>query len=272
MSLLHGHRMSLKRIIQIIATIIQNSYIPVFFSSGIYQGILKKGCVPILNCWGCPLAWYSCPMGALQHFIGLKLIPFYILGFFGTIGMVIGRMSCGWICPFGFFQDLLYKIKSVKMKLPKWCSYIKYVILIGVAGIAVYLTGEQWFCKLCPNGTLIAGIPLILADKTGDLRALVGWHFYMKIAILIFVILFSIIIKRFFCRTFCPIGAIYSIFNRFSLLKLKIDKEKCIECKSCQMACPMDVPIYRASNHIDCIRCLDCVKICPTKAIKHELR
>jgi len=264
--------MKLKRIVQVIAAIIQNSYIPALFSGGIYQGVLKRGCTPILNCWGCPLAITSCPMGALQHFISLRLIPFYVLGFFGTVGMIVGRMSCGWVCPFGFLQDILYRIKSVKMKLPKWCSYSKYGVLVGVSVIVVYLTTEPWFCKLCPDGTLLAGIPLVLADRTGDLRQLIGWHFYMKIAILIVVILFAIPIKRFFCRTFCPIGAIYSAFNRFSLLQLKIDKKKCIECESCQQVCPMHVPIYRSPKNIDCIRCLDCVKICPTKAIAHGPR
>ncbi len=264
--------MRLKRIVQIVASIIQNSYIPAFFAGGIYQGVLKTGCTPILNCWGCPLAWFSCPMGALQHFVGLRLIPFYIVGFFGSVGMIIGRMSCGWVCPFGFLQDLLYKAKSVKMQLPPWFSYIKYGVLVGVAIIVAYFTAEPWFCKLCPDGALIAGIPLVLADRTGDLKALVGWHFYMKIAILIVIVLFSIPIKRFFCRTFCPIGAIYSIFNRFSLLKLNVDKEKCIECGSCQMICPMHVPIYHSPHHIDCIRCLDCVKICPTNAIEHKTR
>jgi ferredoxin-type protein NapH len=261
--------MNLRRIIQIIASIIQNSYIPGLINGTIYQGALKKGCTPILNCWGCPLAWQSCPLGALQHFVGLKLIPFYILGFFGSIGMIIGRMSCGWVCPFGFLQDLLFKLKSVKMKLPTWCSYIKYGVLIGVAVIVAYFTAEPWFCKLCPDGALLAGIPLVLSDPVGDLRALIGWHFYMKVAILVIVILFSIPIKRFFCRTLCPIGAIYSIFNRFSFLQIKIDKEKCIECESCQMICPMHVPIWRSPKNIDCIRCLDCVKICPTKAITH---
>jgi polyferredoxin len=264
--------MKLKRIIQIIAVIIHNSYIPALLKGGLYQGFLKKGCTPILNCWGCPLAWYSCPMGGLQHFIALRLIPYYIIGLFGTVGMIVGRMSCGWICPFGFFQDLLYKIRSAKMKLPRWCSYFKYAMLVGAAIMLPYFIGEPWFCKLCPDGNLIAGIPLVLSDKTSDLKALVGWHFYMKAAILVAVILFSISIKRFFCRTLCPVGAIYSIFNRFSLLKLQIDKEKCIECESCRMVCPMDVPIYQSSNHIDCIRCLDCVKVCPTKAIKYEVR
>ncbi len=264
--------MRLKRTVQTIAAIVQNGYIPAIFAGGIYQGFLKQGCTPILNCWGCPLALFSCPMGALQHFIGLGLIPFYIAGLFGTVGMLIGRMTCGWICPFGFFQDLLYKIRAFKMQLPGFFSYFKYVMLIGVAGIIAYLTAEPWFCKLCPDGSLIAGIPLVLFDRTGDLRALVGWHYYMKISILIAVILFSISIKRFFCRTFCPVGAIYSIFNRFSLMKLRVDDGKCIKCESCQTKCPMHVPVYRSASNIDCIRCLDCVKVCPTNAIKHTIR
>jgi polyferredoxin len=158
------------------------------------------------------------------------------------------------------------------MRLPKFFSYLKFVMLVGVVGVIAYITAEPWFCKLCPDGSLIAGIPLVLADRTGDLRALVGWHYYMKIAILLGIILFSITIKRFFCRTFCPVGAIYSIFNRFSLWQLKVDEKKCIECESCQMVCPMHVEIYHHQHDIDCIRCLDCVKICPTKAIKHEIR
>ena len=262
----------LKRIIQIIATIIQNSYIPAFFTGNIYQGTLKKACVPILNCWGCPLAWYSCPMGALQHFIGLRLIPYYVIGLFGAIGMVVGRMSCGWVCPFGFLQDLLYKMKSFKTRLPKFFAFVKYAILIGVAVIVVYFTAEPWFCKICPDGLLIAGLPLVLADRTGDLRALIGWHYYMKVSMLVVVLLLSIPIKRFFCRTFCPIGAIYSIFNRFSLFKMKVDKQKCIECDSCQMVCPMDVPINDSPSHIDCIRCLDCVRKCPSKALQYGIR
>jgi len=266
------HRIKPHRIGQIIASIIQLGYIPTFWTGFIYQGVLKRGCVPILNCWGCPLSLFSCPIGGLQHFFNLHLFPFYIAGFFGAIGMLVGRMACGWLCPFGLFQDLLNKIKTVKLKLPNWMTYIKYAVLIGVAGIISWITLEPWFCKLCPAGIIEAGIPLVLVDKTGDIRALVGWLFYLKITILICVILFSITIKRFFCRSFCPVGAIYSIFNRFSLLKMKVDREKCIECELCKMVCPMDVPIHSSSNHIDCIRCLNCAKICPTKAIKYELR
>lgn len=256
------------RISQIIATVIQNSFIPSFWTGFIYQGPLKKVCVPILNCWGCPLAWFSCPIGALQHFFNLHLFPFYIVGFFGGIGMIIGRMSCGWVCPFGMLQDLLHKIKTIKLKFPHCFTYFKYAVLIGVAGIITWITLEPWFCKLCPAGILEAGFPLVLADRTGDIKALVGWLYWTKVAILGFLVVFSMLIKRFFCRAFCPIGAIYSVFNKFSLVHLKIDKTNCEpNCKFCAKICPMDIDIHNGANQKECIRCLECVYKCPNNAL-----
>jgi polyferredoxin len=262
----------LKRIVQYVTAVGMNSYFYGWFHGAVYQGGTKKLCVPILNCWGCPGARFACPIGNLQHYIGLRLIPFYALGFFGAIGAVVGRMACGWLCPFGLLQDLLYKLKTFKIRMPRFFGFLKYVMLVGVVGFVVYLTAEPWFCKLCPDGLLIAGLPLVLMDKTGDLKALTGWHYYMKIGLMIFMVGMSIPIKRFFCRTLCPIGAIYSVFNRFSFLRLRVDKDKCIECDSCQMACPMDVAPHKSPSNIDCIRCLDCVRKCPTKALAYGIK
>jgi polyferredoxin len=261
-----------KRLVQIAASLFMNSYFVGFFRGQIYQGPTKQVCVPILNCWGCPGARFGCPAGGIQHFIGLKLIPFAVIGFYSITGIIVGRMACGWICPFGLFQDLLYKLRTFKIKMPKFFKYLKYVMLVGVVGVVVYITGEPWFCKLCPDGLLIAGIPLVLADRTGDLRALTGWHYYMKIGILMLIILLSISTKRFFCRVLCPVGAIYSIFNRFSVFRIKVDRDKCIECGSCKSVCPMDIHIQRSPHNIDCIRCLDCVRKCPTRALTYGIQ
>jgi polyferredoxin len=257
------------RLGQIIATIITLGHAPALWTGNIYQGPLKAACVPILNCWGCPLSLFSCPIGGLQHFFNLHLFPFYIFGFFGAIGMLVGRMACGWLCPFGLFQDLLQKVKTIKLRLPHWMTYTKYAVLIIVAGFIAWFTMEPWFCKVCPAGIIEAGIPLVLTDKTGDIRALVGWLFWVKIGILVFVVGFSILIKRFFCRVFCPIGAIYSVFNRFSLVHLYVEKEKCRQpsCGYCARICPMDINIYDNPNQKECIRCLECVKSCPSVAI-----
>jgi ferredoxin-type protein NapH len=263
------HRIKPHRLVQIIASIITLGHAPALWTGNIYQGPLKQACVPILNCWGCPLSLFSCPIGALQHFFNLQLIPFYIAGFFGAVGMLVGRMACGWLCPFGLLQDLLNKIRSIKWRLPKWMTYTKYAVLVVVAGVIAWYTGEPWFCKLCPAGILEAGIPLVLVDKTGDIRALVGWLFWTKIAIFVFIIGLSIPIKRFFCRVFCPIGALYSVFNRFSLFHLRIETEKCKNpnCGYCAKICPMDINVYENPNQKECIRCLECYYRCPNVAL-----
>jgi polyferredoxin len=262
------------RLGQIIATVIQFSYFPALWTGFIYQGFAKRFCVPILTCWGCPLSRFGCPIGGLQHFIGLHQIPYYIAGFFGSVGILVGRMACAWVCPFGFLQDMLKKITRIKLNLPKWTLYTKYAVLIGIAGIAVYITTEPWFCMLCPAGILEAGIPIVLTDKTGDIKALVGWLFKTKLAILVFVIIGSVFVKRFFCRVLCPIGAIYAVFNRFSLVKMTYNPVKCGDkkCGICRKICPVDINIFDNPNDPECIRCLECKYKCPKVAVGVSLK
>lgn len=253
-----------RRIIQIASLFLANSS----FTGTLYQGPFKRFCVPFLNCYACPFARFGCPLGTLQHFIVIRQFPYYILGFIGFVGVVSGRFVCGFLCPFGLFQELLYKIKSFKVKVPKLFGYLKYVVLIAMVPI-VYITGETWFCKICPAGLLEGGIPQILIDSS--LRGLAGWFFAMKWVILILTIGAAILIKRPFCRFICPLGAIWGLLNRVSLLKLKVDKEKCTECGVCQKLCPMDVKIFKEPESFDCIRCLKCKSACPQKAISFRV-
>jgi len=113
-----GH---LRRLIQVIATFLTNSSLGFILTRKIYQGPLKPFCVPGLNCYSCPAATFACPLGSLQ-FIFASIQPSlasarfhvgsFIIGFLGMIGMLAGRFPCGWLCPFGFLQELLYKIRS----------------------------------------------------------------------------------------------------------------------------------------------------------------
>ena len=311
------------RIGQIIGAVVLNAYILAYIQNKvIYQGFFKSIPEPVLNCYGGPLSVFACPMGSLQQIIAIHRIPFFIIGFFIIIGIVIGRMACAWICPFGLIQDLLYKIKSFKLGLPKFApvltmtffvigyliahfffanflliwrilsvvgfvvvgivadnlikwqikkfdlTAVKFLILIGVALIFAYYTGEPWYCKLCPQGTLQAGIPLVLWDPVHSLRRLVGWLYYTKIGILIATLVLSIPIKRPFCRVVCPIGAIYAIFNKFSLLHLKLDAKECKTCRLCERVCPMGIEVHQNSNQLDCIRCFECVWHCSPRSIE----
>lgn len=203
--------MDKRRLTQIIATLITNANIKGFFQKNIYKGQFKKICVPGLNCYSCPGALGSCPIGSMQAVIGSYKynISLYVAGFMSLMGIIFGRFICGWLCPFGLFQDLLHKIPSPKIKVNKRVNnvlkYLKYVILlVFVILLPMFLVDEfgmspPYFCEyICPAGTLEGGLPLVLMNES--LRSAVGFLFAWKMFILVTVIIVSIIIYRPFCR------------------------------------------------------------------------
>ena len=226
-------------------------------SNTIVEETTKSVCVPGLNCYSCPGSTGACPMGSIQHFIAVHQVPWFAAGSMLAISTVIGRMPCGMLCPFGFLQDLLYKIRTVKLKLPHWTHYIKFLSLVIVAGVVVYLTNETWFCKLCPAGIFGAGIPQILLDP--QLMRILGWLFAVKAGILGLTLVFSIFTKRPFCRV-CALGAIFSLGNKISFLRLRVDTEKCNQCDMCLRVCPMELKPYENPQSSACIRCLECTR------------
>ena len=264
----------MKRIIvQILSTLGINSYFQAFVRKSIYQGSLKGIPFPVLNCYACPLARFACPIGSLQHYAAIRAIPYYLIGIFGITGVAVGRAPCGWLCPFGFLQDLLYKIRTFKIKIPRFFSFFKFAILLIVAIVIPYFTHEAWFSKLCPVGTLEGGIPIIAWNpQTGglsNLRHLIGWLYFVKLGILMFIVGLAVVSKRPFCRIFCPLGAILSLFNKVSLLQINLREDTCIpeKCDLCRDVCPMDINIYEDTKDYDCIRCGRCIHACTENAL-----
>ncbi len=269
---------SLRLWVQICFTALTNGYATGFVKGKIYTGPGKKFCLPGLNCYSCPGSLGACPIGSLQAVLGDRNynFAFYVIGFLILVGALTGRFVCGWLCPFGLVQDLLYKIPFPKKlkKLPgdKILRYLKYVILAGFV-IILPLTvtdivgqGSPWFCKyICPSGTLFGGIPLIAANPA--LQSVLGWLFTWKVAILVVLILLSVIVFRPFCKYLCPLGAIYGLFNPIALYRFQIDEHKCTNCGACQKACPMDIPVQKTPNSPECIRCGKCKASCPHSAI-----
>ncbi|MCI8359490.1 MAG: 4Fe-4S binding protein [Lachnospiraceae bacterium] len=263
--------------VQLLFTIITNGYMYGFLNGKIYRGGLKYVCVPGLNCYSCPGALSSCPVGALQALLNQRgfRVPFSALGFFFLFGSILGRFICGWLCPFGLVQDLLYKIPFFRKKktLPfhKYLKFGKYaVLLLLVCFGSVFLFGGfakvPAFCKyLCPSGTLFGAAPLLAMNES--LRAQAGGLFYWKLGVLIFIIILSMKWFRPFCQYLCPLGAIYGLFNRFSLVQIHWEKERCISCKACERACPAALSVVEISRSPECIRCGKCVDACPEKCL-----
>lgn len=269
--------------VQIIFTAITNGYLYGFQTGTIYRGPLKTVCVPGLNCYSCPGALGSCPIGSLQAVIGSKDYSFsyYIVGLLIFFGSVFGRFICGWLCPFGLVQDLLYKIpfKRKRKNLPghgrlvklKYVILLVFVIILPLAVTNFIGLGDPWFCKyICPGGTLMAGIPLVAANE--PLQAAVGTLFSWKILLLIVTVLLAIIVYRPFCKYICPLGAVYSMFNPFALYRYQVNEDKCTKCGKCQNICKMDIRVWEKPNSPECIRCGDCVAECPEHAISREKR
>lgn len=278
--------LSIRRWIQISATLLCNAYWLFPFSRHIYLGHLKSLCVPGLNCYSCPAAAGACPIGAIQTFMasvrpnfkaGSQHLGLYVIGMLGFIGSIVGRMPCGWVCPFGFLQELLYKIPSPKFGVPKILTHMKYVFLgflvfiLPLTAVDEFGYGMTWFCKfICPAGSLEAGIPMILLKP--ELRHATGLLYISKVTILALFIVWMVLSRRPFCRTTCPLGAVYSLFNRHSIFRMTHDPEKCTRCEACYADCPMGIKFYEGANQHDCIRCLRCLrKSCQFGAISCEV-
>lgn len=262
--------------IQAGATLLTNIHLPNFLKGGIYQGKGKAVCVPGLNCYSCPAASGACPIGSFQAVVGSSKFRFsyYITGFLILLGVLLGRFICGFLCPFGWFQELLHKIPTKKLSTKKLkpLTYIKYaVLLVMVVLLPVLITndvgmGDPFFCKyLCPQGVLEGAIPL--AAVNSGIRAALGALFSWKLGILIAVVVLSVLFYRPFCKWLCPLGAFYALLNKVSLLGMKVDKHKCVSCGKCAKACKMDVDVTKSPDNAECIRCGMCVRACPTNAV-----
>ena len=251
-----------RRIVQTAALLATNSYFAAIPAGSFYQGMGKGVCVPVLNCYACPLAWGSCPIGALQHFVIVRMWPLYLLGILGIIGVVAGRFPCGWFCPFGWFQEVVYKLRLPKFSAPDWVRHLKFVVLGAVVIGVAWWTFEPWFCKICPAGTLEGGLPWLVWKARGSEYAegmqFLTWVFGLKVALLAGLVLLMGMMRRPFCRFVCPLGAIFGLTNKVSIHRLTVDMDVCTECDACTRDCPMDLTPYRDVGSVDCIRCLAC--------------
>ncbi len=265
-----------RRLVQLYAALLYNANLKGFINGHIYTGKLKTACVPGLNCYSCPGAVGSCPLGALQNALNASghTAPWYVMGILALFGVILGRTICGWICPLGLIQELLHKIPTFKIRKSRFTrmlSWLKYGIL-AVFAVALpmwYGIGEGMilpaFCKyICPAGTLEGAVGYLQhPDNSGSFYQL-GALFTSKWVIMVAIGLLCVFCYRAFCRFVCPLGAIYSFFNRFSITGMTVNRDRCNGCGLCTAKCEMDV---RHVGDRECISCGKCIDICAQGAI-----
>ena len=269
----------IRKVVQALTAVVTNGHFSGFISGQIYDGPLKRFCVPGMNCYSCPGALGACPIGSLQAVIGARhpKFAFYVIGYLSLIGVLVGRFICGWLCPFGLVQELIHKIPIKKITVPEKADKIlrklKYVFLaVFVILLPIILRDElgisaPYFCKwICPVGMLDGGIPLLILNKA--MRPAAHFLYAWKFFILAVVVLLSIVVNRPFCKYMCPLGAFYGLFHKFSFMQLKCDKVTCTECGACAKICKMQVDPSKTPQSAECIRCGECVEVCPVGALK----
>ena len=232
--------------------------------------------MPGFNCYSCPGAIASCPLGSLQNALNAAghTAPWYVLGILALFGVILGRTVCGWLCPLGLIQELLHKIPTPKIRkshITRKLSYLKYIFLaVFVVAIPVwYGVGKGLilpaFCKyICPAGTFEGAVGYLQNAANSTSFFQLGAVFTNKWVIMCVIGLACVFCYRTFCRFICPLGAIYGFFNRFALTGVKVNPDRCNNCGLCVMKCPMD--IRHVGDH-ECISCGKCIDTCAQGAI-----
>ena len=264
-----------RRLIQLYTALLYNAHLKGFVQGEIYTGPVKALCVPGFHCYSCPGAVGACPLGSLQNALASSgaRAPTYVLGILMLFGLILGRTVCGFLCPVGLAQELLYKIptpKARKSRLTRILSYLKYVILAVFVVIlpltyALQSYAVPAFCKyICPVGTLEGAVGLLAHPVNAEVFSMLGLLFTRKFIILVIVSLACVFVYRAFCRFLCPLGAIYGFFSRVALLGVQVDQSRCTDCGACVARCPMDI---RRVGDRECIQCGECMKECGVDAI-----
>jgi len=231
---------------------------------------VKWLCNPVLSCHSCVLAWFACPIGIFVHYSGYHVFPLLATGAVLLVGVLVGRLLCGWVCPFGFLLDLLYKIPSPKFAMPSWTGWIKFAVLGATVVALPYFLGESTvtsFCRVCPASAMQVTIPyMILGSVTLTVLTLV------KLAVLAGVLVLGVLSLRSFCKVLCPIGALLAPLNFVSFWIIKTPTDACVRCSKCDRLCPSEgrpseriaagIPANRA---LDCIVCHECQDGCPRR-------
>ncbi len=218
-------------------------------------------CAPVFHCYSCPLALFACPIGIMAQFSAAHIFPFIAVGVVLVAGALLGSFICGWVCPFGFFQDLAARVPTPKLRLPTWLGYGRYVVLVGLVFLVPYLWGtEHWafICSICPAGMLEAAVPSMVSQAFGG--QVVTWPNMIKVGVTVFVVGAMFFKFRPWCTLLCPLGAIFGACNKVSAAYLKVNGHTCTSCGACRKQCPVGVKPDVSPNHSSCVRCLKCTR------------
>jgi polyferredoxin len=183
---------------------------------------------------------------------------------FVAMSWLLRKSFCSWLCPVGTVSEYLWRLGKQtfgrNFRLPRWVDLplrsLKYILL----GLFLYAVGSM----------SVSGIRSFLESPYGlmeDVHMLNFFRFLgvtggLVMALLIFA---SVFVQNFWCRYFCPYGALLGLVSMLSPLRIRRHAALCIDCAKCAKACPSALPVDRlvTIRSAECLGCMECVAICP---------
>lgn len=196
-------------------------------------------------------------------------------GLFGITALILGRSGCGYLCPLGGLQEALHGGMEKPLKKVKYLKILKYVMFAAwIGGIAYAAVVTGGWNKVHVRFMLDSGLP---PYDLGAYTALLAFMLFAAIPAMLLG-------RRGFCHYFCFFAPLNIIGNRIGrllripALRVRVkEKEKCIECRLCDRACPMTLEVTKmvqegAINHLECISCGNCSAVCRHSAIEYGFK
>jgi len=183
-----------------------------------------------------------------------------------AVSLLLKKGFCGWICPIGTLSQYFWmagrrlfnrnfrmaNYADTALRSLKYILMALFLLLIGVA-----MKPNMMVLFFMTDYYVTADV--MTMNVFTEMTTLTMW-------VLIFLGVFSLFYKNFWCRYLCPYGALLGILSRFGPVKITRNEGKCIHCRSCTRACPslVDVEQREVVNSPECFGCLTCVSSCPS--------
>ena len=229
-------------------------------------------------------------------------LPAIPLAIIILLPLLFGRGLCGWICPIG----LLHEVASPRRKEGKITAYrkAKYLLLAAalLIGLAIAIqksssgtselegalgsSSSSPMTLFDPSSLIFDFLPSLIAMglatplnqlSLGTLWAILQMPtmVWTRISVLALIIIGASMTPWFWCKYLCPSGAAQALVSRFSVIHLKRELHRCMDCRKCQRACPMNIAIlkedWRDISHPECTLCMRCVEACEKGALRLSL-
>ncbi len=250
------------------------------------------------------IAFYVDPLTMIMNLLAEHTVS--ILFLFSLIivflTLITGRTFCGWICPLGTLNDMVGSLKKRETEIVKISHFrVKYLILVFLITLSLFGVNLAGF--LDPLSLTIRSFTIILYPALNiSLHSMYEFltglfsgseflprvysfmkmylienykvYFYQSIfigSLFILILMANLILKRFWCRYICPLGALLGIISSFSFIRRRVTH--CNECNVCKVNCNGGASIIDVKNaHIsECVMCMNCSSMCPEESVKFKM-